>query len=447
MILRRISGQNVHVRELLQGTFSAFLNRSLGMVTGFLLTIVLARILGPRDFGIFTLASTCAVVAMTVGRFGLDNALLKFASAAVAKQNWNETAAVFKLSILIVFASSAAATACLAILAPVLATRLFAEPQLTDPIRIMALTVVPGALLFLYGEFFRAFKMSGRASLVQSILPPTASFVILGIATVLIGSDITPSGIAWISAAAAGGNILLALVLKWHFIPHARGRQGHFKVAKLLRTSFPLLWVAIMSLVFGATDTIMLGIWTAPDQVAQYGAASKLATLVSFPLVAVNTIAAPKLAGLYAGNDLPAVNTVARMAVVIAIVLSLPVALFYWAKPELALMLFGTGFLPAAGALMLLTAGQFINAATGPVGNLLMLTGHEKLMRNNISGAAVLNIILNVLLIPNFGISGAAGATAISLAIMNLVSLLLANRFVGVSPFPISRRKRESTSP
>ena len=437
---------NVHLRELLRGTFLAFAHRSAGMAFGFLLSIAIARILGPYNLGLFTLAATCAMIATVLGRLGLDNAMLKYASAGAAKQNWDEVAGVYRLGMSIALAASGLTTIALVLLAPPIAVQLFEEPSLIGPIRIMALTIAPSSLVVLHGEMLKALKLSGSASLLQASLPQITTFAVLGITVAFFGSDLSPSGIAWISVASAISMMLFAIPLWRRNAPRIKGRRGSFEAARLLRTSIPLFWVSSMSLIMGATDTVMLGIWTTAEQVAQYSVAARLAALVSFPLIAVNTIAAPKLAGLYATGDIPAMNYVARNAVIISIVISLPVSVFYWLRPDLGLLLFGNEFLLATGALMLLTAGHFVNAMTGPVGNLLMLTGHEKLMRNNIAGCSLLNIVLNIILIPKFGIVGAAGATAFSLVAMNSVSLLLVHRCLGIIPIPLAPTKtRKST--
>jgi O-antigen/teichoic acid export membrane protein len=364
--------------------------------------------------------------------------MLKYASSGAAKQNWDELAGVYRLGMAIAIAASGLATIALVLVAPLIAEKLFEEPSLLGPIRIMALSIAPSSLLALHGEMLKALKLSGPASLLQGSLPPIVTFSVLGITVAFFGTGLTPSGIAWISVVSAIGMILFAVILWRRNAPETRGRRGSFDAARLLRTSIPLFWVTSMNLIMGATDTVMLGIWTTAEQVAQYGVAARLAVLVSFPLIAVNTIAAPKLAGLYATGDVPTVNRVARNAVIITVMISLPISIFYWLRPDLGLLLFGNEFLPAAGALMLLTAGHFVNAATGPVGNLLMLTGHEKMMRNNIAGCSLLNIVLNIILIPKFEIIGAAGATAFSLATMNIVSLLLVYRYLGIIPIPLA---------
>ena len=89
-----------------------------------------------------------------------------------------------------------------------------------------------------------------------------------------------------------------------------------------------------------------------------------------------------------------------------------------------------------------LSAGQFVNVATGSVGYLLMMCGHEKLMRNNIAFAAFFNVVMNLILIPTLGINGAAISTATSLALMNLVSVVLVQRKLSIVTVPLLARSQ-----
>ncbi len=92
--------------------------------------------------------------------------------------------------------------------------------------------------------------------------------------------------------------------------------------------------------------------------------------------------------------------------------------------------LFGPEFATGASVLLVLVAGHGINVMTGPVGTVLVMTGHEKIMRNNVLAAAAVNIGLNLVLVPRMGALGAAVATAASLALVNGLSLLQVRRHV-----------------
>lgn len=424
-----------HLRELLQGTSLALFHRVCGMACSFLLSVAFARSLGANGFGIFALAGTSTTIAAILARLGLDNAMLRYASAAAHQQNWSDVAGVYRTGMAVAVLASLGATLMLILLAPTLAVQVFDDPAVALPTRIMALTILPTTITTLHGEMLKALRLTGKANLVQASAPPVVNGVILGIALAVLSGGVTPSHVAWIAfAAGIAMSVLSAWLLQRH-MPHLRGQSGFFAAGRLVGTSVPLFWIAALNLVMGATDIVMLGIWTATDQVALYSTAARVAMLVSFPLVAISTISSPMLAGLHAAGDRANLRQVTRATTAVSMLIALPVAALFWLYPKYPLLLFGKEFVPASTTLALLTLGHCVNVATGPVGNLLMLTGHEKLMRNNIAASSVINVLLNMALIPNFGIAGAAVATAISLAIMNVASLFLVYRELGVFPF------------
>jgi len=100
--------------------------------------------------------------------------------------------------------------------------------------------------------------------------------------------------------------------------------------------------------------------------------------------------------------------------------------------------LFGPKFEEGALVLTILAIGQFINVATGSVGYLLMMSGHERLMRNNVACMAIVNIFISLLLIPWLGVIGAAISTAISLAAVNLIAVVIAWRRLNIWTLPFT---------
>jgi len=101
--------------------------------------------------------------------------------------------------------------------------------------------------------------------------------------------------------------------------------------------------------------------------------------------------------------------------------------------------LFGSSFTAGANALSILSLGQFVNALTGSVGYMLLMCGHEKSLRNTLIGAALLNVMLNVTLIPRYGIIGAAVAGATSNVWMNISCAVLVYRKLSIGMIPISK--------
>jgi O-antigen/teichoic acid export membrane protein len=102
--------------------------------------------------------------------------------------------------------------------------------------------------------------------------------------------------------------------------------------------------------------------------------------------------------------------------------------------PGVILRWFGSDFSEGALALMILAVGQLVNAATGAVEPLLIMSGHEKYVRNNTLASALCNLLLNLLLIPLWGINGAAVADSLTIALQNLTASFWAQKKLGFSP-------------
>ena len=143
----------------------------------------------------------------------------------------------------------------------------------------------------------------------------------------------------------------------------------------------------------------------------------------------------PELAG-----DFQALDALARNTASLMIVLATPIMLVFILVPSWVLEVFGPDFRAGGIVLAILATGQFVNVATGSVGYLLMMTGHEKLMRNNIIACTILNVALSAILIPRHGVVGAALATTVSLTTMNLVSVGMVYWKLSIITLPIPRR-------
>jgi O-antigen/teichoic acid export membrane protein len=118
--------------------------------------------------------------------------------------------------------------------------------------------------------------------------------------------------------------------------------------------------------------------------------------------------------------------------------LILAVGLFTFSQP--ILRVFGDAFDVAWPVLVLVGCGQLVNAVTGPVGYLLGLTGHERASAWVFGVSAAVNLFLNVILVPVFGLIGGAVATMISVILQNLWLVVLVESKLGISIFSAWKR-------
>lgn len=438
-IFRRIPWLNHmdrHVKDVVRGGSVAFVLRMLGVGLGYGFNVLLARLLGAEGAGVYYLALTVTTIATAFGRVGLDNALLRFTAANAARGDWNKVLGVYRRGIGLAALASTVVSVITFSGAPWIAQSVFSEPALVEPLRLMALGILPWSLLTLYGELLRGLEKIASASFVQGLSIPLINIPLL----LLLGRPFGVVG-AVTAYVVATSLVLLLSVGLWHRATRQmKGVPASFDARLLLTTSLPLFWVTLMNLTMSWTDTLMLGIWEDSASVGIYSVAMRTAKLTSFILVAVNSIAAPKFAALYGQGDYQSLGSLARSVARLMTLLAAPILLVFIIAPSWVLRLFGPGFASGAAVLMILSFGQFVNVATGSVTYLLIMCGYEKLTRNNVTLYAILNVVLNAVLIPKFGIMGAAVATATSLGLMNLTAVALVYWKLAILTLPIPSR-------
>ncbi len=184
--------------------------------------------------------------------------------------------------------------------------------------------------------------------------------------------------------------------------------------------SYPMSISMIAFLFLQSTDIILLGAYEAFDKVAYYSRAVQLTLLVSMVLHAVNTVYAPKIAELYSLNDEANVKINIKKSTRLIFIASILPIIFLFIFSDSILTLFGKDYAEASFALKVLMIGQIFNVLTGSVGMYMNMTNKQNTLQYILISALVINFLLNILLIPHYGLVGAALATTISTAGWNI---------------------------
>ncbi|OEF99781.1 hypothetical protein BHF71_00980 [Vulcanibacillus modesticaldus] len=195
-----------------------------------------------------------------------------------------------------------------------------------------------------------------------------------------------------------------------------------------LRYSFPLVIAAIMGVMMDRIDIIMLGTMIDKKSVGIYQIAVQVANLTSVILVIFNTVFAPQISSLYHKGKLEELRKIYMQSTRILSLISLVALIFIVIFSKYILLVFGEDIVAGQFALVLRSIGQFINAAVGSVWLMLAMTGKPKLQMYGNFTASVINIVLNFLLIPRYGINGAAFASMIAIGFVNILGYLLVSR-------------------
>lgn len=379
----------------------------------------MARVYGASVIGTFALSVTIASIFVLVGQMGTKTSIIRFVAVHAAQKNGRAVRMVLARTLSFVVPSSLVAGASLWAFGNYVAPALFTDATLRSAFMIIAIAVPFMVIADVNASALRGLKRIRASYLLQATFNPLSNLLLLLVLTTVFATyNLLPIWAYCITAALS--MVLSALVLIRALPPRVNIGPPAESRAAIWRTSMPMMMSSAMLLILGWTDIVMLGIFTNTNDVGLYRIAQRLSILTSISLMAVNSIMAPKFSELYSQADLEGLKLSAQFAARLIFWTSLPVllALIIFAQPILGI--FGPDFEIASYALMALCAGQFVNAGCGSVGFLLDMTGNQRSFRNVLIGAAILNITLNALLIPRFGILGAGIATAVSTAAWNL---------------------------
>lgn len=425
---------------LFGGAGRAFLFRALGAGLSFGVGVLVARRLGPEGAGLYFLAVTIATIASVVGRLGLDALVVRRVAAARAAARNDELAATARAALRLATCGSALMALLLFASSGLIERHALRLEGLGSVLRWTALAVVPISLLMVTGELLRGLARAGLSQLVQVGLPPAATLVCLALAGQLFGWR--PPQAAGAYAAGSAVAALLACCSWRASTSWLRSAPTRGVLRELARQARPFLVVALMTLALPWISTLSLALVGDSQGIGIFSVAYRAATLTSFVLIAVNCVAAPRFAALAAAGQHAELARNARQATLLMALCALPLLLVFWLFPARIMGLFGQGFEQGARCLAILATGQFVNVLTGSVGQLLLMSGHERAMRGNLLLAVLLSIVLHTLWVPSLGAEGAALASATTLAVLNLSSLLLVRRHLSIDVLPLPRALR-----
>ncbi|GEQ99772.1 polysaccharide biosynthesis related protein [Iodidimonas gelatinilytica] len=420
-----------HLSEVLSGAAVTFGVKIAGVGLMFLFNILVARLLGVADTGLFFLALTVLQVGATVTLWGLDKATLRYVAGFVANERWSDVRAVLSRAVILALSISVFLAVLVFFSAPFLAIRIFHEPALEVSLRIVAIALPVLAILPIFVEGLKGLKKIFASQILQGAILPV--FALLGL--FLLAEEYGASG----AVMAYGLSALMALLLGWglwHWQLSRRDAGGdtHFSYSQLLRSAGPLGGISVLHLLMQWVPLLALGAFGTSAEVGLFGVAVRTAALTSLLLVAVNSIAAPKFAALWAKGDYDALQKLAVKSTALITLLAAPILLCFILFPSFVLGLFGGDFKDGATALSILAAGQFVNAATGSVGFLLIMTGHERQLWKSVALAAFSSLLMSGLIMGGAGLVMAALAVAVPLALQNILSSFYVMRYLHIMP-------------
>jgi len=396
-----------------------FISSIVTLLFGLLLRIVLARWLGAADLGLYQMVITIQGMAALIATFGIPAALIKYvAEYKDDKEKLSQTISSGLIS-LVIFGIVAGIL--LYALSEMLAS-IFQMPELASLLKILALAFPLNSLLqALLGIFngLRKMKYLAFVAVLQSFL-----LVLFTIAFVKLGFGVA-GAVFGIILSVIGGGILGLYLLRDLLRLNLQGLVQNAK--KLALFGSQMFGAGALGLICTQADIVLIGYFLTAKDVGYYSVAVVLSSFFTLVPVAFQKVTYPATSEYWSKNNHQALQKVIdkSMKYCACIVLPIGLGVGFFAE-EIVTVIFGREFIYAALPLCVLLIARVITSGTSsPIGQFFSGIGRPDLHLKIDAITAGANIALNIVLIPRFGILGAAIATAASMVFGTIIFLVL----------------------
>ncbi|WP_297092690.1 flippase [Thermococcus sp.] len=426
------------LQKIARGTGIVFAGTVISMLLGFLSRAVIAREFSREEYGVFNLALTVLSIALVLATLGFQNALPR-EIAFYKERKPSKLTALISTAITISILTGLVVAVLIFVSADRVAL-ILQDERLSHAIRTGVLALPFWSLTAVMISVSRGFGRVREQVYFQNVIYP-AAFLVLISGVVVSGRDFQAVFIAYVLSWMATFALLLADIRRTGLIEFRPGIDPRIG-REIIIFSLPLLFSGILAFIMNWTDTLMLGYYLGSDTVGLYNAASPLARLIPIFLNSAGFLYAPLVAGFWALGKLTEMKRVYQILTKWIFLLTLPIfsLLFLFPGPAIAFF-FGQKYVQAALALQILSLGFMFHTFLGLNGMSLVVIGEPNLNMVGNVFAAGFNVLLNALLIPVYGIEGAALATAVSYLVANAFRSYWLYRKTGIHPFSRSYLK------
>lgn len=420
------------LQKIARGTGIVFAGTIISMFFGFLSRVIIARFFSRAEYGVFNLALTILSVALVIATIGFQNSLPR--EVVFYKEKDSTKVGDLISTALLVVGLNSLIWMVVIILGAGNIGKVFDEMRLVSALRIVALALPFSALTGIMISVSRGFERVREQVYFQSIVYPTV-FLVLVLAGVLLSFPFTFMFFAYVFAQAF---TLLALTFDvWEIKLFRFNLSFDLKLGKeLVVFSLPLLFAGILGFLMTWADTLMLGYYRGSEIVGIYNAASPIAKFLPIFLSSAGILYSPIATSLFAQGKIGEMSRIYQILTKWVFLLTLPLFVPMLLFPEVTInFFFGPKYFEASTALQILALGFMFHTFLGLNGLSLVVIGETKLNFIGDFFAAISNIIINALLIPRYGLEGAAIATAFSYLLANIFRSYWLYKKTRIHPF------------
>lgn len=420
-------------KRIARGSGHVFAGTAIGKVVSFGLQILLSRTLGRAAYGLYTLGFTVLRIAREVSALGLPGGIVRFGAEEHGQGDVEGLKGTFTASFAIAFGGGVAVGTIIFLSSGWLATTAFDDPALAPVLQAFSIGLPFYALLYVLSRAARSLQNMIADVSIGVVAQPVTN--LLGVATAFaLGYRLDGVLVAFVASTVVSAALGLYVITR--LFPALIGEaRPSYSTRSLVVFSLASMGTSLATLMLDQADRIMLGIFATSEDVGVYNAAALLAAQVRFVLSAIIATFTPIISDLYHRGRFEELQRLFATTTRWTVTLSLPMALVLILFSEPLLGLYGPEFRAGAGMLMVLALAMFVNGGVGAAGLMLQMSDHERIVLVNNVFLALLNIALNAWMIVELGPIGAAWATGLSVAVVNLLKMAEVWYLLGMQPY------------
>ena len=467
-IQRRLRDQDFS--EIFKKGFSGTIISLIGRFSGYLLLMIIGWLYGQEAMGVYTVGLSILSIVGIFGRFGVDMAMSRFVAQFGGAGRWDLIRSAYGIAFKIVFVLGLFLSAATYFIVPYFTDNLFDQSapnfeHYTLFMQLFSVSILFYVLGGLSEECIKGLKKTKQYSWISQVVNQLAAIIFL-LVFGLFSRDAL-----WVNLSYCLGVFVAFSIAQFYWVFYLRNPEigsREFSLRKLagkeqagkgastfhvngehplttgdmLRISAPMMSAKYLTMIYTWLDILILA-WYAPEsKVAIYRVATRLTSLATIPLISINAIAGPKFAEAFGNHDQRRLRNSVKQATRMIFWSCMPILLFFILLPKLGLATFGKDFTGAEAVtvFIIVTLGQVANVLTGPVTVLLNMTGRQKVTMYYALATVIVDVSLNLILIPIYGIIGAAIATSVARTLLNVGCAAQIYFSMGVStvynPFP-----------
>ena len=395
--------------------------------------LILARLLGPFFFGLYGIGWNILRISGILFTLGLDSGVVHFGSKYYKKDRERFSAVILGALFAVFIIGSLAGLAIYLFSSEI--SQFFNKPELGSILRWFSLAFPALAGARVLASSTRVSKDMMFANLIEEVIQPGSSLLFIGLAYLMGGGILR-------YVAANSASIILSLfagiwiVVLRYLVKTISWGELWTNFKELIKYSLPIAIPTVFGSLVILVDRMFVGYFLPEYETGIYQSVSLISVLFVAVLSSFKTIVAPMIAEYYHQENHQGLQRVIKTSTRWAFNICFPVILIILSSPKSFMVsLFGISFLMGADTLLILTVAQLINISKGPIDQLLVMTGNQNIWLKITLISFAVNVAANWLLIPVYGLMGAAYASGLTFICLAVGGLFFSGKKLGFLPY------------